>query len=67
MPGDRASFISRQHINVWYEDGKYYIEDQGSTNGTRLNGTEIREGGKQALVDGDVIELADKLSITFKI
>ncbi|MFA5078503.1 MAG: FHA domain-containing protein [Dehalococcoidia bacterium] len=67
MPADRASFISRQHINVWYEEGKYYIEDPGSTNGTRLNGTEIREGGKQALVDGDVIELADKLSITFKI
>ncbi len=67
LPEDRASFISRQHINIWYEDGKYYVEDSGSTNGTRLNGTEIRESGKQALVDGDVIELADKLSITFKI
>jgi hypothetical protein len=67
LPSDRASFISRQHINVWYEDGKYYIEDPGSTNGTKLNGSEIRENGRQALVDGDVIELADKLSITFKI
>ena len=67
LPGDRVSFISRQHINVWYEDGKYYIEDRGSTNGTRINGSEIRGSGRQALVDGDVIELADKLSITFKI
>jgi len=67
LPGDRASFISRQHINVWYEDGKYYIEDRGSTNGTRINGADIRDSGRQALVDGDVIELADKLSITFKI
>jgi hypothetical protein len=67
LPGDRASFISRQHINVWYEDGKYYIEDRGSTNGTRINGSEIRGSGRQALVDGDVVELADKLSITFKI
>jgi len=67
LPADRASFISRQHINIWYEDGKYYIEDPGSTNGTRLNGEEIRDSGRQALVEGDVIELADKLSITFKI
>ena len=67
LPGDRASFISRNHINIWYEDGKYYIEDRGSTNGTRVNGSEIRGSGRQALVDGDVIELADKLSITFKI
>ncbi len=67
LPGDRSSFISRNHINVWYEDGKYYIEDRGSTNGTRINGSEIRGSGRQALVDGDVIELADKLSITFKI
>jgi hypothetical protein len=67
LPGDRASFISRHHINVWYEDGKYFVEDRGSTNGTRINGSEIRGNGRQALVDGDVIELADKLSITFKI
>jgi len=67
LAGDRVSFISRQHINVWYEDGKYYIEDRGSTNGTRINGSEIRGSGRQALVDGDVIELADKLSITFQI
>ena len=67
LPGDRASFISRQHINIWYEDGKYYIEDRDSTNGTRINGSEIRASGRQALVDGDVVELADKLSITFKI
>jgi len=67
LPGDRASFISRHHINVWYEGGKYYVEDRGSTNGTRVNGSEIRGSGRQALVDGDVVELADKLSITFKI
>jgi len=67
LPGDRASFISRHHISVWYEDGKYYVEDRGSTNGTRINGSEIRGSGRQALVDGDVVELADKLSITFKI
>ena len=65
-PGD-ASFLSRQHINIWYEEGKYYIEDRSSTNGTRLNGSEIKETGRHVLQDGDAIDLAGKLNITFKL
>lgn len=63
---DKKAFISRQHVNIWYEDSNYYIEDRSSTNGTRLNGSEIKGQGRHALQDGDVIELAGKLSITFK-
>ncbi len=66
MPQDNVSYISRQHINIWYENGQYYIEDRSSTNGTRINGTDIKGTGRHALTDGDLIELADKLSITFK-
>jgi hypothetical protein len=66
MPHDHVSYISRQHINIWYENGQYYIEDRSSTNGTKINGTDIKETGGHALADGDVIELAGKLSITFK-
>ncbi|MBN1374614.1 MAG: FHA domain-containing protein [Dehalococcoidia bacterium] len=63
---DKHAFISRQHVNIWYEEGSYYLEDRSSTNGTRLNGSDIKGAGRQALEDGDVIELAGKLSITFK-
>jgi hypothetical protein len=63
---DKRSFISRKHVNIWYEDGRYFVEDRSSTNGTRVNGTDIRTDGRHALEDGDVIELAGKLSITFK-
>ena len=66
MPHEHVSYISRQHINIWYENGQYYIEDRSSTNGTRINGTDIKGTGRHALADGDVIELAGKLSITFK-
>jgi hypothetical protein len=66
MPHDKVSYISRQHINIWYENGQYYIEDRSSTNGTKINGTDIKGAGRHALADGDVIELAGKLSITFK-
>jgi hypothetical protein len=66
LPSDKRSFISRQHINVWYENNRYYIEDRSSTNGTRINGAEIKGNGRHELNDGDVIELAGKLSITFR-
>jgi hypothetical protein len=66
MPPEHATYISRQHINLCYEEGNYYVEDRSSTNGTRVNGTDIKGTGRHQLADGDVIELAGKLSITFK-
>ncbi len=64
-PGS-ADLISRRHILLDYEDGRYYIEDAGSTNGTRLNGRPIKGMGKQLLKDGDTIELGNVLSFTFR-
>lgn len=66
MPHDDISYISRQHINIWYENGQYYTEDRSSTNGTKINSTNIKGTGRHALADGDVIELAGKLRIVFK-
>jgi hypothetical protein len=65
-PGE-ASYLSRQHINIWFEEGKYYIEDRSSTNGTRVNGTDIKDTGRHVLEDGAAIGLAGKLNITFKL
>jgi pSer/pThr/pTyr-binding forkhead associated (FHA) protein len=66
MPHDDISYISRQHVNIWYENGQYYTEDRSSTNGTKINSTNIKGTGRHALADGDVIELAGKLRIVFK-
>jgi hypothetical protein len=66
VPAD-VSYLSRQHINIWFEDGKYYIEDRSSTNGTKVNGTDIKDTGRHVLEDGTAIDLAGKLSITFKL
>lgn len=66
MLPENAIYISRQHFNIWYENGQYYIEDRSSTNGTKLNDKEIKGTGRHALSDGDVIELAGKLSIAFR-
>jgi hypothetical protein len=66
MPAEAVSYISRQHVNIWYENGQYFTEDRSSTNGTRVNGMDIKGTGRRALADGDIIELAGKLNITFK-
>jgi hypothetical protein len=63
---DRAELISRQHILLDYEDGRYYIEDKQSTNGTRLNGSAIKGTGRHLLKEGDTIELGNALTFTFR-
>jgi hypothetical protein len=66
VKSDKADLISREHIRFDNEDGDHYIEDRSSTNGTKVNGTRISGQGRFLLSDGDIIELADALTITFK-
>jgi hypothetical protein len=65
--------VSRQHILITCDKGKYYVKDYGrdgtgSTNHTRLNGIDIHGKRKKALQDGDKIELANQpeLTLTFR-
>lgn len=74
LPHDILMCISRQHILITYERGKYYLKDygrdgKGSTNHTKLNGTDIYNKRKKALKDGDKIELAGQpeLTMTFRL
>lgn len=48
-------YVSRKHAQILFENGKFYIEDLGSTNGTFLNDKLITE--KMELKDGDIIKL----------
>lgn len=64
---DKADLISRQHLLITYENSQYYIEDMNSTNGTKLNGKDIRGSGKHVIGNGDAIELAGTLSLTFQV
>ena len=69
LPGDLLMSISRQHLLITCENGVYYVQDygrdgQGSTNHTRLNGTDIYKKGRQPLKDGDKIELASQMELT---
>ncbi|MCE5322788.1 FHA domain-containing protein [bacterium] len=46
--------VSERHASVGVEGGRYYVEDLGSTYGTKVDGQSI---SKNVLRDGDVIEI----------
>lgn len=54
------TYISKIHVVISYKDGKYRIADYDSTNGTKVNGTELRPKVYYELRDGYEIELSDK-------
>jgi hypothetical protein len=59
--------VSRKHAIMTLKDGYLYLEDLGSTNGTRINGFQLTANQKYRLRDGDEIEFARlRTSIRFR-
>lgn len=58
----RMDDVSRRHAELRFEDGRYTIQDLGSTNGTFVNGRLTQ--GSHVLSPGDHIEVGES-SITF--
>ncbi len=56
--------ISRQHLLLRSQGDDWYVEDCGSTNGTRLNDTLLSPGTPAALKDGDRLAVGEWL-LTF--
>lgn len=57
--------VSRRHALMTLVDDFLYIEDLGSTNGTRINGFQLTSKQRYRLRDGDEIEFA-RLRMTIK-
>jgi len=56
--GGYQSGVSRRHALITRHEGGLYIEDLGSTNGTRINGFQLTVKRKYRLRDGDEVEFA---------
>lgn len=51
--------ISRKHCRIMCDNGVYFISDEGSANGTYVNGTRVVQGQRCRINRGDIIRLAD--------
>ena len=59
----RDGQVSRYHLRLTLEGQDYWLEDLGSTNGTRVNGARISQRAR--LSDGDIIALGDSILLTY--
>jgi hypothetical protein len=50
-------YASGLHARIFSRDGRAYVEDMSSTNGTLLNDATLR--GEAELIDGDVVRIGD--------
>jgi hypothetical protein len=52
-------YASSLHARVFSREGRFYVEDMNSTNGTLLNGATLQ--GEAELVDRDTIQIGDTI------
>lgn len=50
-------YASGFHARVFSREGRYFVEDMNSTNGTLLNGATLV--GEAELIDGDTVQIGD--------
>jgi pSer/pThr/pTyr-binding forkhead associated (FHA) protein len=58
-----SSAVSRDHAAVTFRDGRWYIEDHGSFNGTFLNGTRVQPATPLPLRHADRITIGPETII----
>lgn len=64
---DPEAKVSRRHARIIQENGRYMLEDLGSTNGTFINrGRRLIPGNRQPLNDGDEV-IVGKTFLRFRI
>lgn len=73
VPSNVLPMISRRTprgqftIDYDYSSGSFVIIDEGSTNGTFVNGVDIRGKGRVPLRDGDIISPANAFNLRFTV
>jgi pSer/pThr/pTyr-binding forkhead associated (FHA) protein len=57
--------VSRKHASIIWEDGAFYLKDDGSTSGTFVNGQKVTQIQAHRLTHGDRIQLG-KTKLMFR-
>ena len=58
--------VSRKHAEVRQRGNEFFVVDVGSTNGTILNGEQIRAGQEIPLTHGDRIRVGERTELVFE-
>lgn len=58
--------VSGLHATIGFENGQYWIMDEGSRNGTFINGEPAPSGRRQNLLSGDRIRLGQQTEFEFR-
>lgn len=53
--------VSRRHARLWFENGRWYLADQQSVNGTFVNNARLQPNQPIVLNDGDVLNFGDEI------
>jgi hypothetical protein len=60
----QADGVSRKHLQIITEDDKYYVVDQGSTNGSYINEERLVPGRRAEFTSFFPVRLGDKVLVT---
>lgn len=53
----RDPYISGKHVQITMHEGRYFLMDMGSTNGTFINGEQLVKNTEVCLKDGDKVHM----------
>jgi DNA-binding winged helix-turn-helix (wHTH) protein len=58
--------VSRQHATISVEDGRCYVTDLDSTNGTYVNSVQLAPHVRRPLANGDLLQIGTVLVLRFE-
>jgi serine/threonine protein kinase len=53
--------VSRRHARLWFDNGRWYLADMQSANGTFVNNARLQPNQPVALNDGDILNFGDEI------
>src|SRR5205823_2106952 len=59
-------YVSARHAEIVERDGRRYLRDLGSTNGTELNGSPLAPDSSVPLADGDTLQIGS-CTLTYRV
>src|SRR5215469_10496473 len=55
--------VSRRHARLWFDGGRWFLEDMQSANGTLVNNMRLHPNQAVPLNDGDIINFGDEIVV----